>query len=270
MHDGDDEVKNSLTHIQALSQLSATGKPFVAVTMIESLGSTPQDAGTKMLVNDSGLVQGTVGGGKVEHRAIEHAKAMLLDSTRSRELVDWNLQRDIGMTCGGVVKLFFETYNRDDWHVVVFGAGHVAQSLVQILLLLNCRVTCIDSRSEWIERMPNDASLTKVCVDDVSMEAEKLTPKDFVICMTMGHSTDLPVLTKIFKKQISPAYLGVIGSKSKRGVLLRELKSEGIDAKTAESFLCPIGLPFGSNQPAEIAVSIVAQLLEHRDALKLP
>lgn len=258
-------MTHSLTHIQALSKLSESGQPFVAVTMIESLGSTPQDVGTKMLVDETGLVHGTVGGGRVEHRAIEHAKAMLSDVDRNRELVDWNLNRDIGMTCGGVVKLFFEMYNRDDWHVVIFGAGHVAQSLVQILLLLNCRITCIDSRLDWIERMPNHERLAKKRVDDLSVEAEKLTSNDFVVCMTMGHATDRPVLAKIFKNQIKPAYLGVIGSKSKRGALVRELKADGIDAKTAEGFLCPIGLPIGSNQPSEIAISIAAQLLEHRD-----
>ena len=57
---------------------------------------------------------------------------MLNDASQNRSVVDWNLQRDIGMTCGGLVKLFFEVYNRNDWHVVVFGAGHVAQALVKV------------------------------------------------------------------------------------------------------------------------------------------
>ena len=96
--------------------------------MVEAQGSTPQDAGTKMLVDESGLAHGTVGGGKVEHRAIEYAQQMLGDDSRNREIVDWNLQRDIGMTCGGLVKLFFEVFNRDDWHIVIFGAGHVSQA----------------------------------------------------------------------------------------------------------------------------------------------
>jgi xanthine dehydrogenase accessory factor len=262
-------VPQSLTHIEALFQIAATGAPFVVVTMVEAVGSTPQDAGTKMLVDPSGLVHGTVGGGKVEHRAIEFAHEMLGDASRTREIVDWNLQRDIGMTCGGLVKLFFEVYNRDDWHIVVFGAGHVSQSLVKVLITLDCRVTCIDSRSEWIERMETHDRLKKVCTDDLSVAAAKLCSSDYVICMTMGHSTDRPVLSTIFKNQIKPAYLGVIGSKTKRGALLRELKADGIDAETAEGFLCPLGLPIGSNQPAEIAISIVAQLLEYRDALKM-
>ena len=261
-------MTNPLPYIEALSELAATSQPFVSVTMVEATGSTPQDAGAKMLVDASGRVHGTVGGGKVEHHAIEFALQMLGDASRSREIVDWNLQRDIGMTCGGLVKLFFEVYNRDDWHIIIFGAGHVAQALVGVLLTLDCRVTCFDPRQDWIDRMPDHDRLTKVCVDDLSAEAAKLTPTDFVICMTMGHSTDRPILSTLFRERVEPAFLGVIGSKSKRGALVRELKEDGIDSDQAQKFLCPIGLPIGSNQPAEIAISITAQLLEHRDAIK--
>ena len=259
-------MKNDLTHIEALSKIARTDIAFVVVTMVEATGSTPQDPGTRMLVDGSGLVHGTVGGGKVEHAAIEHAKEMLQEATKNRDLVDWNLQRDVGMTCGGLVKLFFEVYNRNDWHIVVFGAGHVAQALVRLLLTLDCRVTCLDSRSQWLDRIDEDQRLTKICTDDLTEFASTVTNSDYVICMTMGHSTDRPVLSTIFSRGVKPAYLGVIGSKSKRGALVRELKSEGIDAETAAGFLCPMGMPIGSNQPAEIAISIAAQLLEVRDA----
>ncbi len=256
----------SLTHIEALSRLAQAGNPFVVVTMVETQGSTPQDAGTKMLVDDSGRVHGTVGGGKVEHRAIEHAGRLLNNSSKNREVVDWNLNRDVGMTCGGTVKLLFEVYNRDNWQIVIFGAGHVAQALVIVLQNLNCTVTCIDTRQEWLDRMPDFRCLQKVCTEDLQVEAAKIKPTDFVVCMTMGHSTDRPILATIFKHKLKPAYLGVIGSRTKRGALLRELKTEdGIEPETADSFVCPIGLPFGSNQPAEIAISIVAQLLQYRD-----
>jgi len=262
-------MKNDLTHIEALSKIARTGAAFVTVTMVEATGSTPQDPGTRMLVDASGLVHGTVGGGKVEHAAIEHAKTMLGDITKNRELVDWNLQRDIGMTCGGLVKLFFEVYNRNDWHIAVFGAGHVSQALVQLLLTLDCRVTCIDSRSTWLDKIDDNQRLTKICAVDLTEFAATLTNSDYVICMTMGHSTDRLVLSTIFKNGVEPVYLGVIGSKSKRGALIRELKGEGIEAEIAGKFVCPMGLPIGSNQPAEIAVSIVAQLLGVRDAAVL-
>lgn len=253
------------THIAALSEIATTGQPFVVVTMVDAKGSTPQDAGAKMIVNPSGLVHGTVGGGKVESRAIEFAREMLQDPARKREIIDWNLQRDIGMTCGGLVQLFFEVFNRDDWNIVIFGAGHVAQALVRVLVMLDCQVSCIDSRSDWIDKIPDHPRLKKICAEDLTVEAEKLQPNDYVICMTMGHSTDRPILASIFNQGLKLPYLGVIGSRTKRGALLRELKSDGIPAEVAAGFLCPIGLPIGTNQPAEIAISIVAQLIEQRD-----
>src|SRR5262245_45369858 len=121
--------------IEKLAELSKVGQPFAAVTMVESVGSTPQDAGTKMLVDNSGLLFGTVGGGKVENQAIQFAQRMLTDcDAPTTQLVEWNLQRDVGMTCGGVVKLYFEAYNHRAWRIVIFGASHVAQALVRCLL----------------------------------------------------------------------------------------------------------------------------------------
>ncbi len=125
--------------VERLAELSRSGVPFVCVTMVEAVGSTPQDAGSKMLVTAEGLVTGTVGGGRVEHKAIEHAQRHAAAQVQEQETsrgparprapspaVEWNLKRDVGMTCGGTVKLFFETYNHSDWRIVVFGAGHVA------------------------------------------------------------------------------------------------------------------------------------------------
>jgi len=131
----------------------------------------------------------------------------------------------------------------------------------------DCRVVCVDSRSDWIDKIPDHSRLKKICTDDLTGEANNLKPNDFVICMTMGHSTDRPILSTIFKKGLQLPYLGVIGSRAKRGALFRELKSDGIPADVTEGFLCPIGIPIGTNQPAEIAISIVAQLIERRDAI---
>src|SRR3954471_22777368 len=151
--------------VERLAELSQSGVPFVCVTMVEAQGSTPQDAGSKMLVTAAGLDSGTVGGGKVEMKSIERARQMLAqpaNKTAPNELVEWNLKRDVGMTCGGSVKLFFETYNHSDWRIVVFGAGHVASAVVEALAPLECHVTCIDSRSEWLARIPNRLRLRKL------------------------------------------------------------------------------------------------------------
>lgn len=254
--------------IEQLAELSQSGRPFVAVTMVEAVGSTPQDAGTKMLVDSSGLVFGTVGGGRVEKQAIEFAQRMLVErDSPTHRLVEWNLQRDVGMTCGGVVKLYFESYNHRAWRIVVFGAGHVAQSLIRCLLELECQIACIDPRPDWLAKLPHSGKLTKIQTEDMPDQVAKLSDDDFVVCMTMGHRTDRPILAEIFRQGRRPAYLGVIGSAAKRKVLLRELIEAGIAPDAANQFRCPIGLRLGQNQPGEIAISVAAELIQVRDAL---
>ncbi|HMP06279.1 MAG TPA: XdhC family protein, partial [Lacipirellulaceae bacterium] len=122
--------------VERLAELAASDAPFVSVTLVDAVGSTPQDAGSKMLVTAGGLDFGTVGGGRVEAKAIDHALSMLAASpvaATSSAFVEWNLQTDVGMTCGGVVRLYFECYNHGDWHIAVFGAGHVARAVAHCL-----------------------------------------------------------------------------------------------------------------------------------------
>ncbi|MFM9024921.1 MAG: xanthine dehydrogenase accessory protein XdhC [Planctomycetaceae bacterium] len=253
--------------IERLAEMAAAGAPFVLVTLAEAVGSTPQDAGTKMLVDATGLRFGTVGGGKVEARAIAEAQALLADpQARACTLVEWNLKRDVGMTCGGTVTLLFEAYHVRPWRVVVFGAGHVGQALVRCLLLLDCGVVCIDPRPEWLARLPESPRLERICLAEPRDYVPRLRADDVVVCMTMGHATDRPILEAVFKAGLEPAYLGAIGSRAKREVLRKELEAAGVPAAAVARLRCPIGLPIGGNQPGDIAVSVAAEILQERGA----
>lgn len=108
-------------------QLLSDGVPFVTVTVVHTVGSVPQDQGARILVTKAGLDLGSVGGGRVEARAITEAQALEkgAEAQRSR-FVEWNLKRDVGMTCGGSAKLYFELFNVPGWEIAIFGAGHVA------------------------------------------------------------------------------------------------------------------------------------------------
>ena len=122
------------TYFEALNELAESGRPFAAVTVVDTLGSTPQDRGSKMLVTAEGRYFGTTGGGKIEVRCIEEAKKLLDDPTAPKtRYFQWSLEKDIGMTCGGIVRVYFEAFNVTRWNIVVFGAGHVAQELVATL-----------------------------------------------------------------------------------------------------------------------------------------
>lgn len=253
-------------YLQNLNDLLASQTPAVSVIMVDATGSTPQDRGSKMLVTQSGLHSGTVGGGRVECRAIETAQAMLAESNPNRgtRFVEWNLQKDIGMTCGGVVKLYFEVFNVHPWVIAVFGAGHVANVLIPMLLNLDCHLICLDTRREWLDKLPASPKLRAVHSEDLAGEVGTIPQDAFVLLMTQGHATDRPILQKLLERGEQP-YLGVIGSKSKAAVLRRELKEAGLAEEKCGHFTCPMGLSIGSNLPYEIGISMTAQLLEVRD-----
>lgn len=247
-------------------ELLERGAPFVLVVLTETLGSAPQEAGAKMLCDAGGLIYGTVGGGKVEALALKLG-AELITRKSATTFVDWHLEKDVGMTCGGRVKLYFEAYFSADWQIAIFGAGHVAQALVAALLPLNCRITCIDARHDWLESLPKSPKLKVLHRPDPEAEIQNLPANTFVLMMTQGHATDFPVLLACLRAERSFPYVGVIGSKSKRAVLTKDLVAAGINPTVAENFHCPIGLRIGRSEPAEIAISIAAELLKVRDYL---
>src|SRR5215218_4533744 len=89
------------TFFDALADLMAAEVPLVAVTVVDTIGSVPQDRGAKMIVTAAGLHYGTVGGGKVETKAIAEAQRMLRgEESEPTKFAQWNLQKDVGMTCG--------------------------------------------------------------------------------------------------------------------------------------------------------------------------
>jgi xanthine dehydrogenase accessory factor len=253
------------TFFEALNELSAAGAPFVAVTVVDTVGSTPQDRGSKMLVTAAGRHFGTVGGGKIEVRCIEEARNLISDSSMPKtRFYQWSLNKDIGMTCGGMVRVYFELFNATRWNIVVFGAGHVAQALVELLVRLDCRVTCIDPRQEWLDALAASPKLTKILAPNMPAEVARIPDDSFVVLMTMGHTTDKPILLEILRTRSFP-YLGVIGSNAKAKRLRQDVAEAGMPEVLQRAFYCPIGLAVGSDSPHEIAVSVAAQLLEVRD-----
>lgn len=257
-----------------VAELLASHTPFVSVILVDTAGSVPQDAGNKMLVTAAGLQLGTVGGGKVERKAIDEAQQLLLNANgaataggKNTHFVNWSLSRDVGMTCGGQVKLYFETHNVHVWKIVVFGAGHIANALITLLHGLECRITCIDPRAEWLDKLPDSPKLTRVLTEDMPSQVAGLPEDAFVALMTMGHTTDKPILLEILRSGRKFPYLGVIGSAAKAARLYTDIAEAGLPPELKDSFLCPMGLELGTNHPQEIAISIASQLIMYRDAL---
>lgn len=249
---------------EKLNELLYSNLPFVMVTLVDVIGSSPQNTGSKMLVTQKGLYGGTIGGGKVEFKAINEAIAMLENRSAKTTLVEWNLKKDVGMSCGGIVKLYFEAFHSKTWKIAVFGAGHVANALIPMLLSLDCQVQCIDPRPLWLNKLPKSHKLTLTHAADMPSEVQNLDADTFVVLMTMGHGTDLPILLEILRTKQFP-YLGVIGSRVKAVRLKKDIEEANLPASCKDAFYCPIGLDLGNNHPHEIAISVAAQLIQERD-----
>jgi len=254
-----------------LIELQSRGTAAVLVILADALGSTPQESGAKMLVTAAGLHTGTIGGGKVEAKAMEVAQELLASGTAAPRFVNWALKTDVGMTCGGSVKLYFEPYLAGGagaaWPIWIFGAGHVVQALVPVLAPLDCQLTVVDPRRDWLDRLPRSSNAHFLQHENPADLVPTMPANAFLLCLTKGHASDRPVLQRALAEKDFP-FVGVIGSEAKAEVLRRELVASGLSAERAKQFHCPVGLPFGNNDPREIALSIVAQLLTERDVQK--
>lgn len=261
------------TFFTKAAELESVGIPFYVVTLIGTRGHAPQDPGAKAIVTSEGLEWGTVGGGKVEARAIQYcveklAEKPTLELVLLPEYITWNLQRDVGMSCGGEVSFLFERFGGHSWTVAVFGAGHISQVLIRQLLMLSCKIICLDTRSEWLDRMPKESRKLKLVLsENLAGTVNELPADAFCAVMTRGHATDLPVLEAILKRG-NPPYVGVIGSTVKGIKIRKDLKELGFSDEQIALVRCPMGLEIHNrNDPAEIGFSIVAELIQQRSAV---
>ncbi|MCL2763621.1 MAG: XdhC/CoxI family protein [Treponema sp.] len=275
-----DTVKELL---QLIKERLSKNEPLVLVTVTQSSGSVPRGAGARMLVGKgkygAGLrLWGSIGGGITEHRAIAEAGSLLL--THGTAFSKYTLHSDdaaeVGARCGGEISVSFrfidtretelleelEKQTASDSIVYVFGGGHIAQELVPLLAHLGFRCVVFDDREEFSK--PNLFPGAEKVIRGDFEHIEKnisLTEKDYAVVVTRGHRWDLEAWA--FALNSPAAYIGVIGSKTKHEFVKEQLQKRGFgsDAINAARVHAPIGVDIKSETPAEIAVSIAAELI---------
>jgi xanthine dehydrogenase accessory factor len=150
----------------------------------------------------------------------------------------------------------------------LFGAGHVSREIAVLSKRVGFRIVVIDDRVEFAnaERFP-EADEIRVIPEYAGMfTGVSPNPNDLIVIMTRGHSFDKEVLAQALKTEAG--YIGMIGSHRKKETIYKKLIDQGVLADTLEQVHCPIGLPIEAETPAEIAVSVVAQLIHHRAGRK--
>lgn len=256
-------MEAALTWFEALSNLHAEGKPCAVVVVTEVSGSAPRESGARLIVSGGELVWGTIGGGKLELVAIEHATSLLTSGQRVTASEDYPLAEKTGQCCGGKVTLFYETYPWTKRQVVIFGAGHVAQALAGLQPYLATEVQLIDSREEAEIRpnLPAQRPWSILCVDDPEEEIDTLDPGALLLIMTHDHALDLRILERALARGGFP-YVGLIGSERKWLRFQKRLAERGFSSEQTASVRCPIGASKTSKEPNAIAISVAAELLD--------
>lgn len=250
--------------IKALGQLEAEAVATVMITVVEEQGSTPRNAGAKMLVTEREQFD-TIGGGHLEYKTIKLARQLLADRAAKPRLECFSLGASLGQCCGGATTLLFEPLGSANTHIVVFGAGHVGKALIPILSSLPCNISWIDSRAEQFPEQQFHA-VEKIVSEDPVDEVANQPSGAYYIVMTHDHQLDQALAEKILARQ-DAAYFGLIGSQTKRKKFEHRLKAKGFNSEQLQQMICPMGVEqVRGKLPAEIAVSVAAQVIASYNA----
>ena len=248
---------------EEIVRLKTLGRSSALATIVESKGSSPQKQGAKMLVRYDGTTLGTLGGGCIEAEVIQHAKMALQDG-KPRTVPFELTEKAGGLVCGGNLLVFIEPAFADP-RLVILGAGHVGKALATLARFSGFRVIVTDDRPEHANR-DSVPDAHEIVVSDFPSVFSRV-PVDRGTCIvvaTRGHNHDLDAVTAALRTDAG--YVGLMGSRRKKGLLMNALRDAGFSKEAIGRVIIPIGLPIGSVTPEEIAVSIVAQIIQHRRA----
>ncbi len=250
---------------EEIVRMRTEGVPAALCTVLLARGSTPGKETMKMLVRADGSTLGSIGGGCVEQDCRQLALEVIAAeraATRSFSLNQKDLPES-GLICGGQVTILVEPVVPPT--LVLFGGGHVSGAAARVAAECDWRVVVCDDRPEYAD--PAKHPRAQLCLALPWREAvARFAPAEhhFLVIATRGHKDDLEVLRELAAQECRPRYLGLLGSRGKKAALDRVLADEGAPPAFLESIRTPIGLPIGSQTAGEIAVSLVAELVQLR------
>ncbi|RPJ54464.1 MAG: XdhC family protein [Acidobacteria bacterium] len=248
---------------RALADALERGESAAVVTIVKSSGSTPQRVGAKMVVHADGRTAGTIGGGCYENDAI--GKARLAMETGKPTIASYDLNEDLaaesGLVCGGRMEVFIDPVEATP-RLYIIGAGHISLHLARFAAAAGFRVLVLDDRQKFAndERFPD----AEIVVDEIPgwLKRESFPRSAFVAVVTRGHRHDMDALRSIGGRELR--YVGMIGSRAKVARVREALADGSVPAEWLDRVHAPIGLAIGAITPAEIAISIVAEMIAVR------
>jgi xanthine dehydrogenase accessory factor len=274
--------KPSLQWFDAIQSLQHSGEAYALVTVLGCTGSTPRDHSSKMVITEEATFD-TIGGGHLEFLVMKKAREIITTNAGTtkveQEIHHFPLGASLGQCCGGSATVLIETFAACQFHVGIFGAGHVAKSIVTILAGLPCKVSWIDSRAdEFPQHIP--ANVKKIVATEPCDELADLPAGSDVLILTHNHQLDYELCLTALKRNQNPLQtlrsIGLIGSQTKALRFQKRLtdrlasslsqqddqSQENSIAQQIDQIRCPVGLSSVPGKlPMEVAVSIVGELI---------
>lgn len=253
-----------LEFIDDLNRINSEQIPAVLCIVTSTTGSTPRKAGSKMLVFKDGSIKGTIGGGAIEHQVVQEAIQLFNSGTpflRHFELFD-----DLKMQCGGTMEVYLEPVGNLP-QLYIFGGGHIGKALAGYASGLGFRTRVIDPREGIFDGWSFPGVETR-CIDYFKAAEEiQFSATTYSVIVTHQHESDEKLLHQLAVRDF--AYLGMIGSRRKVAEISKRAIENGIlTPEILGRIDMPVGIPFEAETPAEIAISIVAKLIDVKNKLR--
>jgi xanthine dehydrogenase accessory factor len=250
------------------AELAKAGASAAVCTVVKTSGSTPRKAGASMIVIDDGsehgVIEGTIGGGAIEHRV--RARAQLVMTTLQSELVDVALGQQLGMCCGGSMSVFIESIQQRA-SLVLFGAGHVSHALAAMAHSADFDVTVCDPRDDLLTTLRFPHATLVDGYDDEDVAGLSLRTDAFAVVATHDHQVDQRLIERLLPTPVR--YLALIGSQRKALLTRERCANRGHSPTDIARIICPAGIDIGAETPAEIAVSVLSQMVQCRRGASL-
>lgn len=241
---------------QSIIEAQQTQKTCVLCTIVRTNGSTPQKAGAKMLVFEDGTIEGTIGGGMIEHKVIALAKQLIQNHATT------DFIRIPSESNSDFVEVFLELI-KPLANLYIFGAGHVGKSLAFFAKHFDFAITLIDPRTNTTDEK-NIRYIQKDYMEAISML--DFNTHTFIVITTPSHDIDRDLLVKT--ATLPHAYIGLIGSKKKiENLRTYCLENNLLTHEQLSTINMPIGIDIASISPNEIAISILAKLIDVKNKL---
>ncbi|MBI5489551.1 MAG: XdhC family protein [Deltaproteobacteria bacterium] len=251
----------TLDVFRAVVRYLEEGRAVALCTVEETSGSAPREAGAKMAVPDGGRSVGTVGGGVLEARINDRARACLgAGRGETAELVlDESAEGGLPAQCGGTVRVRIEVLGAPR-RVVIFGAGHVGAATARVARDAGFLPLVLDDRDDLLAPLAAEGLAVQAAGAERAVQAAVLRKEDCVVVVTRGHAHDERIVGDALRGPAT-AYVGMIGSRRKVAAAREALARGGVAAERLAALRAPIGLDIGAETPGELAVCIVGEII---------